>query len=217
MDLVDTLRSEHALIEQVVGSLRTWADGFARGAAPAEDGRAFLRFFRLFAGDFHHAREEHELFVALVRECALPADRGPLFVVAREHEEMAGQLTALEAALTANDAAQVVQLAKDYSHALWHHIDAENSVLFPESENRLKRDGVHQLPGRGPTTAELDAKREGEALLARYAPIDDREVFRGDGCIMCPAYGVRCNGLEREWWTELEWEENLERLSNSAD
>lgn len=216
MDLLDTLRGEHQLIERVVGSLRTWAEAFARGEAPADDGRAFLRFFRLYAGDFHHAREEDELFVALVAECSLPKDRGPLFVVAREHEEMAAQLRELEAALTAGDGATVARVAKAYSHALWHHIDAENSVLFPESQARLKRNGV-QLGGRAATAAELDAKGEGEALLARWAPLEDREVFRGDGCIMCPAYGERCNGLEREWWTEVEWEENLERLSNASD
>jgi hypothetical protein len=30
---------------------------------------------------------------------------------------------------------------------------------------------------------------------------------------MCPAYGVSCNGLEREWWNESEWEEIHERLT----
>ncbi|MFZ5438497.1 MAG: hemerythrin domain-containing protein [Myxococcota bacterium] len=217
MDLLDSLRAEHQLIERVVGSLRTWAEAFAQGNAPPADGRAFLRFFRLFAGDFHHAREELQLCVALVKECGLPEARGPVFVVKAEHAEMAEQLSALEAALGAADGATVARVAKAYAHALWHHIDAENSVLFPESESRLVRDGVHQLPGRAPTAAELAAKQEGEALLERYPPFDDREVFRGDGCIMCPAYGVRCNGLEREWWTATEWEENLERMSNASD
>jgi hypothetical protein len=34
---------------------------------------------------------------------------------------------------------------------------------------------------------------------------------RGGGCVLCPSYGITCDGLEREWWTELEWEETWER------
>ena len=41
-----------------------------------------------FAGHFHHDREERVLFRALVAEAELPADRGPVHALAREHAEM---------------------------------------------------------------------------------------------------------------------------------
>jgi len=28
---------------------------------------------------------------------------------------------------------------------------------------------------------------------------------------MCRGYGETCNGLEAEWWTELEWDEFYNR------
>jgi len=42
-------------------------------------------------------------------------------------------------------------------------------------------------------------------------PLEDDALVRGDGCFMCRAYGETCNGLEAEWWTELEWDEFYNR------
>jgi hypothetical protein len=42
----------------------------------------------------------------------------------------------------------------------------------------------------------------------------DPEVHRGDGCVACPSFGTTCDGLEREWWTELEWEDMWDRMSS---
>lgn len=217
MRLIDDLTDEHRLIEAVVGSLRTWAQAWARGEGDVADGRAYLRFFRRWAGDFHHAREEAVLFEALVRELALPRERGPIAVITRDHGEMAALLNELEQQLGSPDAAarcRVDELATAYSRQLWHHIDAEGTVLFPESDVRLSRAGCAALTGRAPTEEERAAKAEGEALLARFPPFEDPDVFRGEGCILCPAYGATCDGLEREWWSESEWEELHDRLAN---
>ena len=52
------------------------------------------------------------------------------------------------------------------------------------------------------------AAREGAASLpVRYPPVEDEALTRGDGCFMCRAHGETCDGLEAEWWTDLEWEE----------
>lgn len=213
MRLIEDLQTEHALIERVAGSLRTWAEAFAAGRAPADDGRAFLRFFRRWAGDFHHAREEAVLLPALSAVVGLPADRGPVAVILKDHQQLAGLLDALAQRLDAGAPGDAPALARAYAHRLWHHIDAENTVLFPESEPRLARHGVRELSGRAPTGPELAAKGEGEALLERYPPQPDKEIFRGESCIMCPAYGTDCDGLEKEWWTESEWDEIHDRLT----
>ena len=65
MELINQLRAEHDLIEQVAGSLRTFVRQRARGEGDPADGARFMAFFRRYAGDFHHAREEDTLFVAL--------------------------------------------------------------------------------------------------------------------------------------------------------
>jgi hemerythrin-like domain-containing protein len=203
MKLLDDLRGEHALIERVVGSLRTFA---AAGAPDPADAAAYLRFFRLFAGRFHHAREEDVLFPALVAT-EVPGDRGPLKILLDAHHAMARMLDAMEGCIT-------LELAERYGRALLHHIDAENSVLFPESEIRLRRSGGAELPARGPDAEEAAARADGERLAAKFAPSEFAGIFRGDGCVACAAYGESCDGIEREWWSDLEWEDALERMGN---
>jgi len=55
--------------------------------------------------------------------------------------------------------------------------------------------------------AEAAAREGAAALLVRYPPVEDFALTRGDGCFMCRAHGETCDGLEAEWWTEIEWEE----------
>lgn len=216
MTLVDELHAEHNVIEQVAGALLTYAATPA-AARSRDDGAAFLRFFTLYANHFHHAREEDTLFVALRDRAGLPADLGPIATLIADHERMAGLLAGLASCLEgrADADARFLESATAYVHALWHHIDAENSVLFPECEPRLRRNGVTELRSRPMTADARHALSEGQALVARYPPPANPDVMRGDGCIMCPAFGVTCRGLEREWWNEWEWDEFDDRMSGA--
>jgi hemerythrin-like domain-containing protein len=216
MQLIDELRAEHDVIEQVAGAFLTYA-ALPAGQRSAVDGAAFLRFFRLYANHFHHAREEDTLFAALRDRAGLPADRGPVATMIADHGRMAGLLDTVGADLEAGPEAQsrLEASATAYVHALWHHIDAENSVLFPECAPRLRRNGVTELPSRAMTREEYAAMTGGQVLLARYPPAAQPDVMRGDGCIMCPAFGVTCRGLELEWWNEWEWDEFDDRMSGA--
>lgn len=211
MQLLDELRREHERIDTVLGSLRTWAGRLARGEAPLAHRAGFVTFFTTYAGAFHHEREEEILFPALTREAGLPAERGPIAVLLDDHHRIAALLQKLS---DASDPAEIAALALAYSHALWMHIDVENYVFFPESEQRLESNGVHELDTRAATASETAAASLGDALIALYPPIEP-DVIRGDGCVMCHAFGDTCRGLEREWWTEWEWDELHERVAAS--
>ena len=170
-----------------------------------------MSFFRVYAGAFHHEREEVVLFPALVRDAGLPADRGPIAVITGDHQRMAVILDGIESILERDgsrdgDLAELRMLVTRYSHELWAHIDAENSVVLPESEERLRQNGVHELPCREPDQREQAAACTGEELVALYPPMEP-DLTRGEGCVMCPAYGTRCAGVEREWWNDNEWDE----------
>lgn len=212
MKLIDTLQDEHVLIDQVLGSFRTYVGRLLDGTAHPDDGRRFAAFFTEFAGHFHHDREERVLFDALVTEAELPRDRGPVHALAHQHAQMEawlGEMTPLleRRPQSEDDRVRLRTLAIRYSHALWRHIDAENSVLFPEGAERLRRCGIRELPDRPMSEAEAAAREVAPALLVRYPPVEDDALARGDGCFACRAYGETCEGLEAEWWTELEWEE----------
>ncbi len=212
MKLIETFQDEHVLIDQVVGSFRTYVSGLVDGTADPDDGRRFATFFTEFAGHFHHDREERVFLDALVTDAELPRDRGPVNAVAHEHAQMEEWLCEMKPFLeqrpqSKDDRVRLRALATRYSHALWRHIDAENSVLYPEGAERLRRCGIRELPDRPMSEPEAAAREDGAALLVRYPPVEDVALTRGDGCFMCRAHGVTCDGLEAEWWTELEWDE----------
>ena len=219
MQLIEDLRHEHDLIEQVLGSLRAFASARRMGQADPADGPRFLAFFRHYAGSFHHDKEEAVLFRALVERAELPAHRGPISALTSEHRRLAGLLDELEVLLAPTPAesetvvTHLATLAKDYSRALWRHIDAENSVLFPEGQERLRRVHVLELPSRAMTTLEQAAWATGQTLILAYPPEHDPQALRGEGCVLCPSYGTSCEGLEVAWWTEDEWEETRDKFN----
>jgi len=207
MKLLDDLRAEHQRIEQVAGSLQAWAAARARGQGSSAEAAAFLRFFRLYAGRFHHQREEEVLAAALLRT-EVPADRGPIAALLHAHRAFEHWLDRLEPLLSAPRLSpEGVALARRYAAALLQHLDAENSVLFPESEIRFRRAGVAELEARAPDARETAARDEGALLCAAWPPQEIPGLLRGDGCCACPDYGARCEGVEQAWWSELEWED----------
>jgi hemerythrin-like domain-containing protein len=214
--LIAQLTAEHELIDRTLGSLRCYVQRRIREALGPDDASGFLDFFRLYAGDFHHAREEAVFLSALVQQAGLPSDHGPIAIITAEHRELAAQLDELAPLLAAHSLSPEAQLALHelsvrYSHGLWHHIDAEDSVLFPEGVTRLRRSAVPELMARAPSPEQEAARVHALTLIDRYPPLHDPDVYRGEGCVHCPSYGVRCDGLEREWWTEHEWEDLDER------
>jgi hemerythrin-like domain-containing protein len=215
---LDELRAEHVLIDSVAGSLRTFAAARAKGEGEPADGAAFRRFFRLWAGAWHHAREEETLFPALAEKAELSRETGPLAAFVEQHHDMAKVLDLIDPlldreVLTAEEGRRLVALVADYTRELGRHIDAENSVLIPESEVRLRQANVLELGGRSPRDEELSARADGERLAATWAFTADAGGVRGEGCVVCPSYGTTCRGVEAEWWNESEWEEFSDHLA----
>lgn len=214
--MLEELRAEHAQIEAVVDALLTWADALEARQADVAHGHAFVSFFRLFAGDYHHGREEGVLFPALVSETEVPGDRGPLAVLTMDHEIMGEMLTLLDEACAVGDRprAEALRHARQYAEAILHHIDAENHVLFSEAEARFRRANVSELPSRAPSDEEAHARALGVALVQRFPARPREHILRGESCTVCPAFGVRCEGVEREWWGEHEREDFFDRLGS---
>lgn len=63
---------------------------------------------------------------------------------------------------------ELLALSERFGRALLLHIDAENSVLFPESEARFRRVNLRELPDRAPDADEEAARAGGERLAMRY-------------------------------------------------
>lgn len=202
MRLIEELRAEHLLVDRVAGSLIRFAERAATGNASAEDIAEFVRFFRVFVSGYHHQREEEVLFAALVQRAEVPGDRGPLPAIKADHRAAAELVDEFEIASVSGGNA--VQVARRLAHHLWEHVDKEESVLLPESVDRLRRNGVNRLEGREASPEEESARELGLRLSERFPPIDDPEFVRGAGCIACSAFGNTCGGIESEWWNTWE-------------
>lgn len=198
MKFLEALEREHELIERVAGALYRWAE---ENGVEGDAGR-FAHFFIVYSGGFHHEREDGILIPALVEHLEVPADRGPIKVIADEHE----RLVELNERLAADGDREVARMI---ARTLWEHIDKENSVLFVEAAERFPRAGVAELEDREMTPEERAAAALGEELVEKYPPVDDPDLIRGDGCIACSAFTVTCRGIEAEWWTTWEWEHHF--------
>lgn len=199
--IIRQLRSEHEVVERVAGTLFRWAH---EGQEVEPAARAvFVDFFSLWVGGLHHDQEEEILFRALVDRAEIPADSGPLMVIGREHGQGQRLVSALAEAAAG---AETISVATRLSGLLLLHVDKENSVLFPEAAERLSRSGVAELVGRAESTDETRVRSAAEKLVERWPPIDDPDLFRGDGCMACSAFGDACDGIEREWWNAWEWD-----------
>ncbi|NOZ79177.1 MAG: hemerythrin domain-containing protein [Acidobacteria bacterium] len=199
MRLLESLEREHELIEQLAGSLFRWAEEDGK----REDAVSFARFLDVYSGGFHHGREDGLLIPALIEALEIPADSNPIKVIQEEHA-LVGELAERIGRGDRDAARQVARI-------LWEHIDKENSVLFLEAADRLPRAGVFELEDRPMTPAESEVEALGRELIRTYPPLEDPSVIRGDGCIACSAFTVRCRGIEAEWWNRWEWEEHFRR------
>lgn len=204
MRLFEEFKAEHLLVDRVAGSLIRFAEMTAGGEGSEEDVADFVEFFRVFVAGFHHEREEQTLFPVLVERAEVPADRGPLPSIEADHRAAAILVDELEEA--GGNKERLASAARRLAHHLWEHVDKEDSVLFPESFERLRRNGVTLLEGRESTAEEEAARGLGEQLTVRFPPLDDPEVVRGDGCVACSAFGETCGGIETEWWNTWEHE-----------
>ena len=213
MALIQDLRAEPVVIERTLGSLRTYVEARLDVRGDPGDAAAFLAFFRLWAGRYHHAREEDTLFPALLEHLPIRPDSGPVRSLLEQHAAMARTLEEMAPLLARPEGqgGRLLDLSTRYRRDLLAHIDAENSVLLPEADARLRRAGMPDLGGRPADVEESAALRGAEPLFARYPPSEDPGAIRGEGCVICPSYGTSCEGLEREWWSEQEWDDFRER------
>ncbi|HEV2248550.1 MAG TPA: hemerythrin domain-containing protein [Terriglobia bacterium] len=210
MQLLAELRAEHDLIDRMLDSFRTAVSQLVHAQGGLPDLVSFVRFFRIYADQFHHSREEQVLFATLVNQLHLPGDHGPIAVMTDDHRQFKAWLDQIEQLIAKQPLAPADQIqlrttTEQYITAMQHHIDAENSVLFVEGEICLQDAGISELPSRSLTADEQQVRLLAEELLQRYSPAPNVEVIRGDGCVICPAYQKTCDGYEREWAQVSRW------------
>jgi hemerythrin-like domain-containing protein len=157
----EILSDEHRVIERVLEALQRLTALPVNQFLP--QWRKAMEFFRGFADQCHHFKEEKVLFPAL-EEHGIPREGGPIGMMLQEHEEGRAHVKAMVAALEqlsmGNSAANEVLLthARAYVTLLQEHIQKEDDILFqmadeiiPEDEQRklLKQFETHEAEEMG--------------------------------------------------------------------
>jgi len=145
MKPTEILRQEHRVIEQVLSCLERMADQCsASGALDRDSAQSAIGFFRTFADQCHHGKEETHLFPAMEAQ-GFSRESGPTGVMLHEHElgrEHVGRMDqAIEAASAGDETAQqqFIQHARAYVHLLREHIGKEDHCLFALADQALSQ------------------------------------------------------------------------------
>ena len=142
------LTDEHRVIERVLAALEKLTHKPAREAL--ESWKLALEFFRHFADQCHHFKEEKVLFPAL-EEHGIPNQGGPIGMMLMEHEEGRAHVRAMFAALGRIEAkdetaqASLFENARAYLRLLREHIQKEDDILFRMADEVLPADEQRKL------------------------------------------------------------------------
>jgi hemerythrin-like domain-containing protein len=139
----DVLSDEHRVIERVLNAFQRLT------TLPVNESldqwRKALEFFRHFADECHHHKEENLLFPAL-EEHGIPREGGPTGMMLTEHEEGRGHVRsmsdAVEQVANGNGAASELLLshARAYMSLLREHIQKEDDILFRMADEVIPED-----------------------------------------------------------------------------
>lgn len=167
---IEHMMSEHRRIEQVLGSLATFAEKLQAGVAlPREELLKFADFFKNYADRCHHGKEEERLFLLMNRH-GFPREYGPVGVMLAEHTSGRQQVRALAAIgggsgpLTESEKEQIVAHANEFISLLLSHIQKEDHVLYPMAEQSIPPDQMLKLDA---SCQEFDQKVVGNKEIER--------------------------------------------------
>ncbi|HEV8722483.1 MAG TPA: hemerythrin domain-containing protein [Candidatus Binatia bacterium] len=167
----EILSDEHRVIERVLSGLEQLTKLPIAGSL--EHWRKALDFFRHFADQCHHFKEERVLFPVL-EEHGIPREGGPIGMMLQEHEEARAHVRSMAAAIeqiaTGNAALAepLVSHARAYLILLREHIQKEDDILFRMADEVIPQDEQRQLLRR---FEEHEAEEMGAGAHEKYLKI----------------------------------------------
>ncbi len=185
MDAIETLMTEHRLIEKAIDALVSFVDEVRRADGDDRPELAkFVKFIREFADGCHHGKEEDILFAAMV-EAGFPKHGGPIAVMLFEHDQgrqyvaALAELAAAGAPWRAEDRSRLSDAAHGYAGLLRQHIHKEDAILYPMAEQRLPpnllervADECERFETHKASSGEHDRLHAlADELIARHAPL----------------------------------------------
>jgi hemerythrin-like domain-containing protein len=165
MEAIAILMSEHRTILGAIDALLAFADPVRLGADDRPELARFVRFIKEYADGHHHAKEEGQLFEAMV-QAGFPRQAGPVGMMLHEHDLGRRQVAVLAdlaekpSPWTDDDRQHLAAAARGYGDLLRAHIHKEDAILYPMAEQRLPEALVRQVEA-GCALADAEALSSG--------------------------------------------------------
>ncbi|MFA6563663.1 MAG: hemerythrin domain-containing protein [Verrucomicrobiia bacterium] len=198
MKPTDILSSEHRVIEQVMDCLeRIIAEANANGRLDAASARDAVSFFRTFADQCHHGKEETHLFPAMEAK-GFPRDGGPTGVMMAEHESGRACVRAMNEAIdaaAAGDSAALRRFAEagaGYIGLLRQHIEKEDHCLFSMADQALTDEDQAELLAK---FEKVEAEEMGHGTHEKFLAIAGALAEKygvTQKAAACAGHGVAC-------------------------
>ena len=143
MKPTDILMQEHRVIEQVLNCLEKMAEqSEEEGRLHREHAEQAVAFFRAFADQCHHGKEEDRLF-PLAHERGISREGGPIGQMLLEHTQGRAAVKKMDEAIPGAAEGDPAALeafrkgAREYIDLLRAHIRKEDECLFPMADQVL--------------------------------------------------------------------------------
>jgi hemerythrin-like domain-containing protein len=98
--------------------------------------RELIHFFRSYADEYHHQKEELILFPEMIKRNQMLAE-GVLKEMVDNHEDFRDMIRSIEKKLEEKQYTEAQKLIEIYANALLDHIAAENEEVFPMAETLM--------------------------------------------------------------------------------
>lgn len=198
MKPTEILSSEHRVIELVLDCLdRIVAEANATGRLDAASARDAVSFFRTFADQCHHGKEEVHLFPAMEAK-GFPRDGGPTGVMFAEHETGRACVRTMSEtidAAAAGDGAALQRFAAagaGYVGLLRQHIEKEDHCLFSMADEVLTDEDQAELMAKFEKT---EAEHMGRGTHEKFLAIVEALAVKygvARKAAACTGHGVAC-------------------------
>lgn len=145
MKPTEILSAEHRVIEQVLNCLEKIAGQAEKiGMLDKASARDAVTFFRIFADQCHHGKEEAHLFPAMESK-GFPRQGGPTGVMFHEHEDGRKYVRNMAEAIDKQAVSTFVANARGYIGLLRQHIEKEDHCLFSMANQAFSEDDQCKL------------------------------------------------------------------------
>ncbi len=139
------LYDEHTVIINAIDVARNAASLIGKDDAEYEKTiRDLIYFFRTYADEFHHHKEEVILFPEMSKQNELLAD-GVLKEMLENHEDFREMVRSIEQRLNEKQFHEAQKLLDRYTNALLDHIAAENEELFPMTDSLMSETELQSI------------------------------------------------------------------------